>query len=399
MSASLYNVAHVMPWAAVGGTEHATLRIARATEGAGFSHVMFCRSDAPEVRDFFASAGCETVTFDPIEPSYRRAPRYARDSYRLAREFRRRRVDVVHCADVAAAYGAGLAGRMARARVLCHVRNRHTEISRRDQSFLRFVNRFVFVSEDTRARFAYRAGARRGGVVYDGIDASAAEESGASDASTEVRREFGLGDAVKLVGMVARVAPQKDFLTLARAAARVVASHPETRFMVVGDYEEANRGHYDEVMRALEDEGVASHFVFTGFRTDVSRLMSAFDVFVLCTHFEGLPLVILEAMARGRPVVATAVDGIPEIVLEGRTGLLHPHGDAETLASHLLSLLEDDALAARIGGAGREFVKMEWSRERFAANMARLYGNVLGISGGEALRAGGALGAASGEAG
>jgi glycosyltransferase involved in cell wall biosynthesis len=396
MSASRYNVAHVMPWAAVGGTEHATLRIARATEGAGFGHVMFCRSDAPEVRDFFAAAGCETVTFDPVEPSYRRAHRFARDSYRLAREFRRRRVDVVHCADVAAAFGAGLAGRMARARVLCHVRNRHTEISRRDQSFLRFVNRFVFVSEDTRVRFAYRAGARRGVVVYDGIDVNT---SGESDASTEVRREFGLGDEVKLVGMVARVAPQKDFLTLARAAALVLAEHPETRFMVVGDYEEANRGHYDEVMRALEDEGVASHFVFTGFRTDVSRLMSAFDVFVLCTHFEGLPLVILEAMARGRPVVATAVDGIPEIVLEGRTGLLHPHGDAETLASRLLSLLEDGAFAARIGGAGREFVKMEWSRERFAANMARLYGDVLGISEGEALRAGGALGAASGEAG
>jgi glycosyltransferase involved in cell wall biosynthesis len=399
MSASRYNIAHVMPWAAVGGTEHATLRIARATEDAGFGHVMFCRSDAPEVRDFFASAGCETVTFDPVEPSYRRAHRYARDSYRLAREFRRRRVDVVHCADVAAAFGAGLAGWMARAHVLCHVRNRHTEISRRDQSFLRFVNRFVFVSEDTRVRFAYRAGARRGGVVYDGIDANAAEESGASDASMEVRREFGLGRKVKLVGMVARVAPQKDFLTLARAAAMVLANRPETRFMVVGDYEEANRGHYDEVMRALEDEGVASRFIFTGFRTDVSRLMSAFDVFVLCTHFEGLPLVILEAMARGRPVVATAVDGIPEIVLEGRTGLLHPHGDAETLASRLLSLLEDDALAARIGGAGREFVKMEWSRERFAANMARLYGDVLGISGGEALRAGGALGAARGEAG
>jgi glycosyltransferase involved in cell wall biosynthesis len=152
-------------------------------------------------------------------------------------------------------------------------------------------------------------------------------------------------------------------------------------------------------MRSLEHEGVASRFVFTGFRTDVARLMSALDVFVLCTHFEGLPLVILEAMARGRPVVATAVDGIPEIVIDGRTGLLHTHGDAEALASRLLSLLEDDALAARLGGAGREFVKMEWSRERFAANMARLYGDVLGVSARGASRAGEVLGAASGEAG
>ena len=396
MSASRYKVAHVMPWAAVGGTEHATLRVARATEPAGFSHVVFCRSDAPEVRDFFASEGFETVTFDPVEPSYRSAHRYARDSYRLAREFRSRRVDLVHCADVAAAFGSGLAGRMARARVLCHVRNRHTEISRRDKSFLRFVNKFVFVSEDTRTRFAYRAGARRGVVVYDGIDASPAGEPGASH---EVRREFGLSDDVKLVGMVARVAPQKDFATLARAAALVLAEQPETRFMVVGDYEEANRGHYDDVLRALEQEGVTSRFVFTGFRTDVARLMSGFDVFVLCTHFEGLPLVILEAMARGRPVVATAVDGIPEIVIDGRTGLLHPHGDAETLAARLLSLLEDGALAARFGEAGREFVKMEWSRERFAANMARLYEDVLGVNAAGASRAGEVLGAASGEAG
>jgi len=169
-------------------------------------------------------------------------------------------------------------------------------------------------------------------------------------------------------------------------AARVAAECPEARFMVVGDYEEANREHYEEVRRALEDEGVASRFVFTGFRTDVSRLMSAFDVFVLCTHFEGLPLVILEAMARGRPVIATAVDGIPEIVIEGRTGLLHPHGDAETLAARLLSLLRDEALRARVGKAGREFVKMEWSRERFAANMVGLYEDALGVGRGGAAR-------------
>ena len=396
MSASRYKVAHVMPWAAVGGTEHATLRIARATEGAGFGHVIFCRRDAPEVRDFFASEGFETVTFDPVEPSYRRAHRYALDSHRLAREFRRREIDVVHCADVAAAFGAPLAGRLAGARVISHVRNRHTKISRRDQSFLRFVGKFVFVSEDTRRSFAYRAGARRGVVVYDGIDVDADE--GRGDVR-EVRREFGLGEGVKLVGMVARVAPQKDFVTLARAAARVAAECPEARFMVVGDYEEANRGHYEEVRHALEDEGVASRFVFTGFRTDVSRLMSAFDVFVLCTHFEGLPLVILEAMARGRPVIATAVDGIPEIVIEGRTGLLHPHGDAETLAARLLSLLRDEALRARVGEAGREFVKMEWSRERFAANMVGLYEDALGVGRGGASRARGALGASRGEAG
>jgi glycosyltransferase involved in cell wall biosynthesis len=399
MHTARYNIAHVMPWAAVGGTEHATLRIARATGGAGFGHVMFCRRDAPEVRDFFEAEGFETVAYDLIEPSYRRAHVYARDSYRLAREFRRRRVDVVHCADVTAAFSGGLSGRMAGARVVSHVRNRHDGLSRRDQSFLRLVGKFVFVSEDTRRKFDYKVGPRRGVVVYDGLDVG--PDVSAEDVA-DVRREFNLGEGVKLVGMVARVSPQKDFPTLVRAAARVVAARPETRFMIVGDYEEANRDHYEEVLRALADAGVESHFIFAGFRTDVARLMSAFDVFVLCTNFEGLPLVILEAMAHGRPVVATAVDGIPEIVLDGKTGLLHPHGDDEALAAHLVALLGDDAYAARLGGAGREFVKMEWSRERFAADMVRLYRDVLGargVGGEGAEHSAGARGAARGEAG
>jgi glycosyltransferase involved in cell wall biosynthesis len=377
MHTARYNIAHVMPWAAVGGTEHATLRIARATEGAGFGHVMFCRRDAPEVRDFFEAAGCETEVYEPAEPSYRRADKYTLDSYRLAREFRRRRVDLVHCADVAAAFNAGLAGRLAGARVVCHVRNRHTGLSRRDLSFLRLVGKFVFVSEDTRRKFSYEVPPRRGVVVYDGLEVGAQEPA---EAVAEVRREFG-AEGVKLVGMVARVAPQKDFPTLARAAARVLAERGDVRFMVVGDYEEANRGHYEEVRRALEDAGVERQFIFTGFRADVARLMSAFDVFVLCTHFEGLPLVILEAMARGRPVVATAVDGIPEIVIDGETGLLHPHGDDGALAARLLSLLGDEARAARLGEAGREFVKMKWSRERFAADMVGLYRDVLRLDG------------------
>lgn len=398
MHTARYNVAHVLPWAAVGGTEHATLRVARATAASGFGHVMFCRRDAPDVRDFFAAEGFETEAYDPVEPSYRRALAYARDSYRLARAFRRRRVGLVHCADVAAGFTAGLAGRMAGARVLCHVRNRHTGLSRRDLSFLRLVGRFVFVSEETRRKFAYEVGPGRGAVVYDGLEVGPPEPA---ESVAEVRREFGLGEGVKLVGMVARVAPQKDFATLARAAALVLAARGGVRFMVVGDYEEANRAHFDEVRRALAEAGVERHFVFTGFRTDVARLMSAFDVFVLCTHFEGLPLVILEAMARGRPVVATAVDGIPEVVFDGKTGLLHPHEDAEALAARLLSLLDDGALAARLGEAGREFVKMEWGRERFAANMVAAYRDALGLGGrgrgGGA--AAGAVGAARGGAG
>ncbi len=378
MPDSPYKVAHVMPWAEVGGTEHATLRIARATGGAQFHHAMFCLDDAPAVASFFADAGFETFTYSRIEPSYRHAARYLSASFSLARSFKRSGIDLVHCADVAAAFNAGLAGRLAGARVLCHVRNRHEELTRRDQSFLRFIHKFALVSAETRRRFAYRNGARRGVVIYDGIDVSEAGNRAAS--ARDVRQEFGLSEEIKLIGMLARVAPQKDFLTLAKAAAMVVSTRRDLRFLIVGNHECENRAHYEEVRRALETHGVAEHFIFTGFRTDVARLLDALDIFVLSTHIEGLPLVVLEAMAHGLPIVATAVDGIPELVRDGETGLLHAHEDAEQLAAKLLALLADERFAARLGAKARECVKANWSGERFASDMKDLYLRILGAA-------------------
>jgi glycosyltransferase involved in cell wall biosynthesis len=378
MTKPVYNVAHVLPWPSVGGTELATLRIARAVGGEQFAHTAFCLKGADAVRELFEGGGFETAEYEAVEPSYRRPKNYLRASWRLAREFRRRGVALVHCADVAAGYYASLAGRLAGVPVLCHVRNRFADLSRRDLSFLRPVSRFAFVSRDTWRHFALKVGPRRGVVVYDGFDAAPARASGAD--GRDARREWGVPDDCKLVGMVARVAPQKDYRTLARAAARVVADYPRVRFVVVGDYEavEAHRRHYEEVRGWLRESGVEQNFVFAGFREDVAGALSAMDIFVLCTHHEGLPLVLLEAMAHALPVVATSVDGVPEVVLDGETGLLHAHEDDAGLAAHLTSLLRDEARAAALGEAGRRFVESNFNREQFARSMTELYRDMLG---------------------
>jgi glycosyltransferase involved in cell wall biosynthesis len=212
--------------------------------------------------------------------------------------------------------------------------------------------------------------------VYDGIDVAA--DGDAQNDRLDVRREFGIPADAPLVGMLARVAPQKDYPTLARAALRVLREVPGARFMVAGDYDaEANRQHYAVVRKALEDCGVSQSFVFTGQRHDVQRLLSAFDVFVLSTHWEGLPLVILEAMSHGKPVVATAVDGIPEVVEHERTGLLFPHEDDLQLGAHILALLRDPVMAARLGEAGRRLVQTKFTRAHFAASMSDVYARLL----------------------
>jgi glycosyltransferase involved in cell wall biosynthesis len=371
-------IAHILPWPAVGGTEHATLRIARAVDRSKYSSIAFCVPDGQPVRKMFADAGFPCATYEPMNPSYRRTLAFGRRSAALAREFKRHHVDLVHCADLLAGHHAALAGRLAGVPVVCHIRNRFDSLTRRERSFLWPIDKFVFVSENTWTHFGCPVSADRGTVVYDGVDAVQADNDWCHRQS--VFREFNIPGDAPLVGMMARVAPQKDFPTLARAAARVLQVNPRTRFLIAGDFSSAGTytHHYLEVRRVLDDCGVSSAFIFTGYRQDVSRLLCALDVFVLSTHWEGLPLVILEAMAHGKPVVATAVDGIPEIVDDGKTGLLFPHEDAARLATHITTLLQNRSSAARLGESGRRLVLSRFSTEQFADSMNALYARVLG---------------------
>jgi glycosyltransferase involved in cell wall biosynthesis len=373
---AFYTIAHILPYPSVGGTEHANLRIAKAIDPARFASIAFCLPDAEPVRAVVTDTGMPCATYDPPIPSYRHGAAFLRSSVKLARDLVRSRADLVHCADLLAAHQAALAGRLAGLPVLCHIRNRFGDISRRDRSFLWPVKKFVFVSQNTWRHFAYDVSADRGTVVYDGIDVPPYADAAADRDS--VRREFNIPRHAPIIGMLARVAPQKDFATLARAAVRILQTAPDARFLVAGDHaSRENREHYRRVRADLAACGVADSFIFTGYREDVPRLLNALDVFVLSTHCEGLPLVILEAMARAKPVVATSVDGIPEIVQDAESGLLFPHEDHEKLAAHIVGLLRDDAWARRLGEAGRRLVRTAFSSTQFASGMNAVYDGLL----------------------
>lgn len=370
------HIGHVLPWPGVGGTEHATLRIIRAA-GEGLRHTAFCLPYAPLVGGFFREAGIETGAWCPENPDWRHVRGLLYRARELARELRRRQVDLVHCADLPAAPVAALAARLARVPVLCHVRNRYSPIRRAERQWFWAVNRFAFVSNATWAQFGHRISARRGVVVYDGIAIPPSVDRHAARA--RLCEEFDIPADAPIVGMVARMEPQKDYQTLAAAAAHLRAAHPRVRYVIVGGISalEEYRRHFAVVQRWLDAHGVRDRFVFTDYQPDVARLMAAMDVFVLSTHNEGLPLVVLEAMARGLPVVATAVDGMSEVVTHGVTGLLAPHEDAERLARELGAVLADGALARRLGNRAREEVARRFTVEAFGAQMRGLYMDML----------------------
>jgi glycosyltransferase involved in cell wall biosynthesis len=373
-------IAHVLPFEGVGGTEVATLRLARASQKAGYRNVLLHLADLPVIEDWLKGVEIAHQPFTPAEPSIRHSLTWYRVSRVLARRLTELGVSLVHCADIRAIHMVGLAAKLAGVPMISHVRNRYESLPSREQWLFRWVKRFVFVSQDTWKRFVAKVEPERGTVLYDGIAVKPLDKAAAMDYRAKVAADYNLPPDALIFGMVARVAPQKDFKTLVEAARIVVAEHPNLYFVIIGEHNvnEAQRAHFQLVQQWIAEAGLDQHFRFTGFRADALALLAALDYFVLSTHFEGFPLVILEAMAAELPVIATAVDGIPEIVEEGVTGLLHQHEDARELAGQMRRFVNRPDEARKLARGGLERVRERFSQQAYEASVAQLYSELLG---------------------
>ena len=203
-------------------------------------------------------------------------------------------------------------------------------------------------------------------VVHNGIDLQRFSPSIAGDG---VRAEFGLAEGTPLVGTVSRLGEKrKGVKYFVEASAAVAKAHPEARFLVVGD------GHLRPQLEAQAVSlGIADRMIFTGERKDIARLLAAMDVFVIPSLYEACQYSLLEAMAMGKPVVATPAGVAPDVVLDHETGLLVPLADGAAIASAVNELLDDADLAARLGERARDLMAQQFSVEAMLDNIARVY--------------------------
>jgi glycosyltransferase involved in cell wall biosynthesis len=188
------------------------------------------------------------------------------------------------------------------------------------------------------------------------------------------RRSVGLpGDAL-VVGAIGRLNAQKGHRYLLDAAARVLEGRPGLRFLIVGD------GDLEQPLREQAARlGIADRVVMAGHRTDVPDALGAIDVLCISSLYEGTPLTLFEAMAAGRAVVSTAVDGCREVLEEGRSALLVPPGQAEPLAEALARVIDDAALRSSLGRAARE-ASHRYDVDACVAQMQDLYDRLLGAA-------------------
>lgn len=177
-----------------------------------------------------------------------------------------------------------------------------------------------------------------------------------------------------VIGVVGEISPAKGQSDLIAALQHLHAAGRQVRLVVVGNH---RREYVWELQRQARDAGVGSLIHWAGFCSHVPQLMTALDVYVCPSHSESLPLTILEAMAAARPVVATAVGGIPEIIRPRETGLLVPPHDPTALAQAIATVLDQPALANRLGQAAQALVAAEFSLAKQTAKVIALYRHLL----------------------
>lgn len=189
----------------------------------------------------------------------------------------------------------------------------------------------------------------------------------------ELRAELGIGPEPPLVGAVGTLRPQKAYEVMIESALALRREFPDVRLVIIGGEESETTSERNRLEQLVRDRGLEPTVTLLGFRPDVYDLIQEFDVATQSSDFEGSPQSVLEFMEAAKPVVATAVGGVPDQVRDGENGILVPPRDPAALAAGIATLLRDPARAAALGRAGREIRRREFSMEGMIASMESLY--------------------------
>lgn len=241
---------------------------------------------------------------------------------------------------------------------------RYCHIIERVTSFM--TDHYVTVSDQVKAHSIQKAriAEKKISTIYNGVSAQRAPVFD----MTEFMRDFGLKTDDRILMTAGRLHRQKCYDHLIQAMPMVQAAFPTVKLLILGEGEEENN--LKKLVNSLE---LKEKIIFMGLRPDVDRMLQCSELFVLPSRWEGLPNALMEAMAAGKPVVATAVGGVPELVADGVTGVLVPPEDFRALADAIKGLLSDEKRALAMGAAGRERVQQCFSIDAMVAKTEVLY--------------------------
>ena len=361
-------VLHVIDSLHLGGAQEVVLNLATCGDRKRFSHEVATMHGRGVYWTRMQELGIPLHSLSP----QKFLPWYAAS---LPALLLRGKFDILHCHLVASNIIAKPLGRLCRVPVILN--HDHTNDDYRasqrvrlalDTLSNRLATHIIAVSDSCRTFLIDREGvpAEKITLVQNAIDLRRFSSGCGSRAGA--RKSLGLPESGPVVAGVGRLNPQKNFSLFIRIAADVLKRHPQTHFVLAGE------GPENELLRKLAQEcGVGDRLHFCGYVPDTRQIYLAADVLLMPSLFEGLPMTLLEAMAMRVPVVASALDGIAEVVEDGRDGFLVPTGDLPMFCERICQVIEDPSLARDIGESASYKISNRFSSERMCREVELIY--------------------------
>lgn len=365
------NIALVNGQLNYGGTERQLYELAIRLDRSKFNPIVFCLSeeDLP-FGERLRERGIRVYTlkrrghFDPFRVT------------KLAQLFRKEKINLVHSflhIPNAYSYAACLISGINK--FIASVRN--CEVDR--NGVLTFIDRInlrnsslITVNSENVKNFAanhFSISPDKIKVIYNGIDV---ERFVSLKKITKLKDDLSIPINSRVVGIIGKLSsPQKNIPLFLKSARGISSQLPNVKFLIVGGGKLL-----DEMKNLSNNLAISDKVYFVGEREDIPDILNLLDVFVLSSYKEGLPNVIMEAMAAGKPVVATDVGGIPELVVDGETGFLVPSNNVEKLSQAVIRLLENPKVAERMGEKGKERISTFFLVDRMVRETENLYSSL-----------------------
>jgi glycosyltransferase involved in cell wall biosynthesis len=366
----------VVPTLMCGGTENQFMALGRLLDRTRFDLEFAClRRWGPFVKELaerrIPLREYEVATFRSVQALAQQA--------KLARHIARSGIEIVHAYNFYGNVFAIPPARLVAPVVIASIRDRAPYLTPMQRRVQRYACQFadcILANADAVKDWLVAEGYDESKIVVirNGVDLTRFDQPNEGD---RLRRELGLAPDTPMVTVVSRLTRMKGLEHFLEAAAMLKAGYPEARMLIVGETAPGQGAYLQELMARAERLGIADRVIFTGLRADVPAILGSAAVAVMPSLNEALSNVLLESMAAGAPVVATRVGGTPEALVDGHSGLLVAPGDSRGLAAAMARLLDDRALATRLGRAARACIEERFSVERMVRSTEQLYMDLL----------------------
>ncbi len=282
------------------------------------------------------------------------------------------KIDVIHANGSRCMIYGGIAGKIKRIPVIWHVRIVEKD-NLLDRILSMLADRIIVISNSVRDRFNWLKKKEKISVIYNGIDIDDFTRNINTD---KIRKELSITETEIVIGTVGQLIPMKGHKYLIEAAKIVLEKIKNVKFIITGS-SQGNNSYEMELKNMVKNYGLEDKIIFTGYRKDIKNIIALMDIFIFSAVGEGFGRVLIEAMALQKPVVAANSGGIPEIVVDGKTGLLVPENDPQSIASAVIRLINEKDIRVKMGMAGRKRVEEMFTIERRTRDVENLYSEVL----------------------